>query len=289
MELGQLRTMGGDLEVKYRALEGTFARIDSLAQTRLNQLNDAGDLAAQMLARIEGVSAETGKQLAAMTDARQMVGRELRELVQARAQAPPHVAAIRTPAAVVVSRINARRVGFGSAITAIHTAASRPSRAAIVYAALIVLAVAAIAATWPEARGSRVEVPVVESRVLNGSGRQLSELPQRLIPDASRTPAARVQPAESPRRATPNSARAAVTGFTGQLTVQSTPRGATVFIDGKPVGETPMSSVRIRAGSHAVWLELPRHQRWTASVQVRAGGLTTVNATLRATESARSR
>ena len=186
-----------------------------------------------------------------------------------------------------VDRLNSRRVRLGAAIAAIHKTPARTSRRAVVAVALAVLAVVGIVATWPDGNANGVGVPVVESRVERASGLQLPELPQRLTPTVSErlTPTVPVvsQPpvevrSSSPRVANPAPAPAA--GFIGQLAIQSSPAGAAVFIDGKPVGETPMSSVRTRAGSHAIWIELPKYRRWTTAVHVPAGRLTRVNATL---------
>ena len=288
--LGQLRTMAGELDERYRTLlqsccaaderiqrmESTFARIDSLAQMRLNQLNDAGDLATRtekMLARVEGLSADTDRQLAAIADVRSILSREL---AQARAEAKSRANVTGAPP-VFASSWNSRLVRFSAAMTGIQKRIPRPSRVALVYAALAVFSVAAIGATWPDGSGSRVGVPVVQSRVLSGSGLQLPQLPQGLVSEVPPKLVSEVR-SSAPRVASP--VRAA--GYVGELAIQSSPPGATVFIDGKPAGETPMSSLHVRAGSHAIWIELPRHHRWTTAVRVRAGGLTTINATLRA-------
>ena len=296
--LGQLRTMAGELDERYRTLlqscsaaderiqrmESTFARIDSLAQMRLNQLNDAGDLATRtekMLARVEGLSADTDRQLAAIADVRSILSREL---AQARAEAKSRANVTGAPP-VFASSWNSRLVRFSAAMTGIQKRIPRPSRVALVYAALAVFSVAAIGATWPDGSGSRVGVPVVQSRVLSGSGLQLPQLPQGLVSEVPLRLVSEVPPrlvskvrSSAPRVASP--VRAA--GYVGELAIQSSPPGATVFIDGKPAGETPMSSLHVRAGSHAIWIELPRHHRWTTAVRVRAGGLTTINATLQA-------
>jgi serine/threonine-protein kinase len=60
-------------------------------------------------------------------------------------------------------------------------------------------------------------------------------------------------------------------GFTGSIYVDSRPRGARVFLDGRPVGVTPLTMADVRAGSHVVRLELEDHRPWTASRQVSAG------------------
>jgi hypothetical protein len=292
-ELGQLRTMASDLAENYSTLlqtysaadrhrqdlEAAFARIDSLAQIRLTELGNASDLGIrteQMLARVEGFSAETDRQLAAIADARNLFSRELAQAkagTLARADTPD---ALPAP----VDRLDAYRVRLTTAIAAIQEKTARTSRRAIVAVALAVLAVVAIAATWPDGKANEMEVPVIESRAVGTFGLQPPELPQRLAPTtpAVPQPPAAVRSSRS-RVANPSPAPGAV--FMGQLAIESSPPGATVFIDGKPAGETPVSSVRVRAGSHAVWVELPNYRRWTAAVQVPGGRLTRINATLR--------
>jgi len=60
-------------------------------------------------------------------------------------------------------------------------------------------------------------------------------------------------------------------GFTGSIYVDSRPRGATVAINGKPVGVTPLRVPEIRIGTHVVRLELPDHRIWSSTARVTAG------------------
>ncbi|MGH9313395.1 MAG: PEGA domain-containing protein, partial [Vicinamibacterales bacterium] len=57
----------------------------------------------------------------------------------------------------------------------------------------------------------------------------------------------------------------------GSLYVDSRPRGARVFLDGRQVGTTPLQLPDVAVGSHVVRLELPGHRTWTTSRQVVAG------------------
>jgi hypothetical protein len=59
--------------------------------------------------------------------------------------------------------------------------------------------------------------------------------------------------------------------FTGTLFVDSHPQGATVVIDGKPVGKTPLRLNDVRIGTHVVRLELARHRPWFSTARVVAG------------------
>jgi hypothetical protein len=68
--------------------------------------------------------------------------------------------------------------------------------------------------------------------------------------------------------------------FVGSLDIESDPPGSSVFIDRKYVGQTPVQLSELRAGSHVVWIVRDGHQRWTASVLVRAETRTHITATL---------
>jgi hypothetical protein len=88
-------------------------------------------------------------------------------------------------------------------------------------------------------------------------------------PDASRTeaprPAARAEsPASGP----------------GSLHVLSRPAGASVLVDGRMVGRTPLVLSGVSAGAHDVRLELAGFRRWSTSVEVRPGARARVAASL---------
>jgi hypothetical protein len=80
--------------------------------------------------------------------------------------------------------------------------------------------------------------------------------------------------------ATPATPRA--TEFVGTLSIASTPDKAEVHIDRERVGETPLVLQRVRAGSHAIWIEREGYQRWTGGVNVPADERTQVMVTLQA-------
>jgi PEGA domain/Protein kinase domain len=93
------------------------------------------------------------------------------------------------------------------------------------------------------------------------------------------TPAARAAPARpapqpspaagSPRPAPSTPRRPEV--FTGSIYVDSRPRGARVFVDGRAAGTTPVSIPDVAIGSHVVRLELSDHRSWSAVTRVSAG------------------
>jgi ferritin-like metal-binding protein YciE len=75
---------------------------------------------------------------------------------------------------------------------------------------------------------------------------------------------------------------AAPVRFVGDLSITSIPRGARVLVNGRAVGVTPLTLREQRAGSVAVQIASEGFERWTASVQIPAGRVTNIAATLRA-------
>jgi hypothetical protein len=69
-------------------------------------------------------------------------------------------------------------------------------------------------------------------------------------------------------------------GYTGSVFVDSRPRGASVFIDGKLVGTTPLSVPEVRIGTRVVRLELPDHRIWSSTARVAAGQQSRVTGSL---------
>ena len=64
-------------------------------------------------------------------------------------------------------------------------------------------------------------------------------------------------------------ARAAPT--TGTADILSTPAGATVTVDGKAAGRTPLSAVALKPGARRVEMALEGHEPWSGTVDVVAG------------------
>ena len=69
-------------------------------------------------------------------------------------------------------------------------------------------------------------------------------------------------------------------GYRGTLIVTSKPRGASVFVNGKLRGQTPLVLRGQSAGSRAVRLDLDGYSRWSRGVQVVADQSTTIDARL---------
>jgi hypothetical protein len=86
-----------------------------------------------------------------------------------------------------------------------------------------------------------------------------------------------VAAAPAPARA-PRAARGDVT--TGSVVVDSRPAGASVTIDGKPSGTTPMTIAALPPGKHTVRLELPGYRPWSQTIDLRAGERRRVGASL---------
>jgi hypothetical protein len=106
--------------------------------------------------------------------------------------------------------------------------------------------------------------------------------------DASRTIDARLEAKarggaslrpSAPEPAVPaRPAQPAVT--TGSLYVDSRPRGATVVVDGKEMGQTPLTLSEVSAGAHVVRIEMTGKKSWTALARVAAGKLERVTGSL---------
>ena len=70
---------------------------------------------------------------------------------------------------------------------------------------------------------------------------------------------------------------------TGQVSFDSEPRRAEVYVDGRFVGTTPTSSIQLEAGSYEARFQLPGHQDASVRFEVRSGESQTVSTRLRGT------
>jgi serine/threonine protein kinase len=94
-------------------------------------------------------------------------------------------------------------------------------------------------------------------------------------------PAARTQkPAPVPAAPMARPAPAVSTAATGVLEIDSRPIGAQVFVDGRPVGPTPVRVPDVAPGDRIVRLELAAHRTWTEVAQVTRGRTTRVAGSL---------
>ena len=96
----------------------------------------------------------------------------------------------------------------------------------------------------------------------------------------ARAPAPEAKAAQAPPPASPASSARPPAATTGEIYVDSRPRGARVFIDGKEVGVTPVQLTAQPPGRRVVRLELVDHQPWTETRTVVAGELARVTGSL---------
>ena len=93
----------------------------------------------------------------------------------------------------------------------------------------------------------------------------------------------RIASADSTRGATtPTAANRRDTGarFYGSIVIDSTPVNARAFVNGQPVGTTPLMLTEVPVGSRAIRLEADDHVTWSSTVRVVADQRTRVDVTL---------
>ncbi|MES1254305.1 MAG: PEGA domain-containing protein [Acidobacteriota bacterium] len=106
------------------------------------------------------------------------------------------------------------------------------------------------------------------------------QMPGAAAASPSRAVAAEAAPTQEPSGAAPSSVERGASRVTS-LTIDSKPRGARVFVDGRPAGTTPLVLTHARAGTHAVRVVRAGYRPWSATVRVRIGRATAVTASLR--------
>jgi len=87
------------------------------------------------------------------------------------------------------------------------------------------------------------------------------------------------RPSESFEVGAPGASSAAAEG-PASLQVDSRPAGARVFVDGAPVGTTPLLLPDVSAGPHSVRIDLPGYRPWIASVTLTRGVRSRIGASL---------
>jgi serine/threonine protein kinase len=103
--------------------------------------------------------------------------------------------------------------------------------------------------------------------------------------ESSRVIISAEQPAQSvivdlDRGREPVSAGVPDSRLTASLTVESRPAGASVYLDGRRMGTTPLVLDAAPTGPHALRLELDGYRRWTSSIRLAAGESNRVTASL---------
>jgi PEGA domain/Protein kinase domain len=115
-----------------------------------------------------------------------------------------------------------------------------------------------------------------ERRVVISSSRPSQSVNVTMVPTTPAPPPSRsAAAAPAPQAGTPTSGRA-----TGALAVDSRPTGARVFLDGKPIGTTPLMVPSVAPGDHAIRLELDGYRPWASSVRMVAAESNRVTASL---------
>jgi hypothetical protein len=137
-------------------------------------------------------------------------------------------------------------------------------------AAAPALAAPALAVSPPVPAPATTAAPVKPAATLAPSG------------PAARKPAEKKAAAAAAR--TPPPPPTKPTAFVGSLSISSRPTGATVILDGRAVGVTPLTLPEVAAGSHAVRLVLEGYRSWSVSAQVVSGQSKRVNASLERNE-----
>jgi hypothetical protein len=168
----------------------------------------------------------------------------------------------------------------------------QPWMARLAVPALVLVAVLAIGVSIKTSRGVAPDtaVPITTSDQVSTPTEQATnqEIPgastTAVTADASRSirnsGVSTTQQPSPDRKAAPTTSRSP--RFVGTLSITSVPSGASVSINGKPAGRTPLRLRRQRAGSLAVQVAHDGFERWSAAVLVPADQLTQVTATLRA-------
>jgi hypothetical protein len=107
------------------------------------------------------------------------------------------------------------------------------------------------------------------------------QVPTKTVVQSSEVKAAALKAAEpSPARdvAVP-SQLAAETATEGRASVTSAPDGADIFIDSVGSGRTP-ALLRLKPGKHSVQVVYSGYKDWVSEVEVKAGSIVNVTATL---------
>jgi len=87
-------------------------------------------------------------------------------------------------------------------------------------------------------------------------------------------------PSDSPVAVAQDDAEEPHGSYLGSLAINSKPRGAAVFVNGKRVGTTPLVLDNLHVGSRAVRVSLDGHESWSRAVDVVANQRSSVVAQL---------
>lgn len=74
------------------------------------------------------------------------------------------------------------------------------------------------------------------------------------------------------------------TSPTSFITVSSSPKGASIYLDGKYKGETPQVLSNIEQGTHLITLKLAKYEDWSQDISVDASRTISISPTLKPTD-----
>ena len=139
--------------------------------------------------------------------------------------------------------------------------------------------VAVLSSEWPE--GAQDSMVSSES---SSNGNQFAPVAQAVsatpLPVGTSSPATSTASPSVTRSAAKPGMASRAPGFRGTLMVTSQPRGASIFLNDRLVGRTPLRLSALPAGSRAVRLRLDGYQPWSRGVNIVANQSTTVSARL---------
>jgi PEGA domain/Protein kinase domain len=124
-------------------------------------------------------------------------------------------------------------------------------------------------------RVTRDGYAALDRRVVVTASRPATSIDFELVREKAAVP----EPRRAPAAAPPVPSASAATG-PGPLRVESRPAGASVYLDGRLVGVTPLSLPAVPAGDHTIRLQLDGYQPWASSVQVSSAEANRVTASL---------
>lgn len=138
--------------------------------------------------------------------------------------------------------------------------------------------VAVLSSEWPEeTQNSLVSGESPSNSTENAAvAHAASAIP---LPVGTTSPASTASPSVAGSTGKPGLAIRSA-GFRGTLMVNSQPRGASIFLNDRLVGRTPLRIAALPAGSRAVRLRLDGYQPWSRGVNIVANQSTTVSARL---------
>ena len=124
----------------------------------------------------------------------------------------------------------------------------------------------------------RARACCVDGRARGRSPLELAELRVRQLRGARRAAGlrarAKARRARAPARRRPSCGSCSSSGrrpATGAADFVSTPAGASVSVDGKPAGQTPLRGFKLQPGKRQVEMALDGHETWSSTLDVTAG------------------